>query len=106
MASLLGGGVLGDSLGSFRDSVFGKFSRKEKTDSSLDFPRGDGRPLVVVGEPGSFARNPFEDVIHKGVHDGHGFGRNSSVRVDLFQDLVDVNGIGFLPLVLSLLVPL
>ena len=48
--SLLGAGVLGDGLGSLRDGMFGQFSREEETDSSLDFPGGDGGPLVVVGE--------------------------------------------------------
>ena len=47
---LLGGGVFGYSLGSFRDGVFGQFSGEEKSDSGLDFPGGDGGPLVVVSK--------------------------------------------------------
>ena len=34
--SLLGAGVLGDSLGSLRNGVLGKLSRKDQTASSLD----------------------------------------------------------------------
>ena len=47
---LLGAGVLGDSLGSLRDSVLGKFSREEEPDSSLHFTGGDSGPLVVVSK--------------------------------------------------------
>ena len=69
--SLLGAGVLGDSLGTFRDSVLGELTREEKPDSSLDFPRGDGGPLVVVCQPGSLSSNPLKYVVDKRVHDGH-----------------------------------
>jgi len=104
--NLLGGGVLGDGLGALRDSVLGQFTRQEKPDSSLDLPGGDGGPLVVVGQTGSLSSNPLKDVIDKGVHDAHGLGRNTSVRVDLLQDLVDVDGIGLLALPLGFLVSL
>ena len=33
-------------------------------------------------------------VVDERVHDGHGLGRNSSIRMDLLQDLVDVNLVG------------
>ena len=72
--SLLGAGVLGNSLGSLRDSVLGKLSWKEKPDSSLDLPGGDGGTLVVVSQTGSLSCNAFEDVIHERVHDRHGLG--------------------------------
>ena len=39
---LLGGGVLGNSLGALRDCVLGQLTREEEPDSSLDFPGGDG----------------------------------------------------------------
>jgi hypothetical protein len=45
----------------------------------------------------------FEDFIDEGVYDAHGFARNSSVWMDLFQDLEDVDGIRFLPLLSVLL---
>ena len=35
--SLLAGGVLGNSLGSLRDSVLGELSWKNQTDSGLNF---------------------------------------------------------------------
>lgn len=40
--SLLAAGVLGDSFGSFRDSMLGQFTWQEKADCSLDFSAGDG----------------------------------------------------------------
>ena len=70
--SLLGAGVLGDSLGTFRDSVLGKLTREEKPDSSLDFPGGDGGPLVVVSKTASFGSDALEEIVDKGVHDAHG----------------------------------
>ena len=60
----------------------------------------------------------LKEIVDKGVHDGHGLGRHPSVWVNLLQHLkrklsstryvvkshlVDVDGIGLLPLSLSLL---
>ena len=100
---LLGGSVLGDGFGALRYGVLGQFSGEEKSDSGLDFPRGDGGPLVVVGQTGSFSSNALEDVVDKGVHDAHGLGGDTGIGVHLFQDLVDVDGIGFLALAVLLL---
>ena len=104
--SLLGAGVLGDSLGTFRDGVFGQFTGEKKPDGSLDLPGGDGGPLVVVGQAGSFSSDTFEDIVDEGVHDAHGLGGDTSVGVDLLQHLVDVDSIGFLPFAVLLLVSL
>ena len=104
--NLLGGGVLGDGLGALRDGVLGQLTGEEEPDSGLDLPGGDGGPLVVVGQTGSLSGDPLEDVVDKGVHDGHGLGGDTSVGVDLLQHLVDVDSVGLLPLVLLLLVSL
>ena len=104
-SSLLGAGVLGDGLGALTDSVLGQLSWQEQADSSLDFSAGDGGTLVVVGKTAGLSCDPLKDVIHEGVHDGHGLAGDTSVRVDLLQDLVHVDGIAFLPLPLALLVP-
>ena len=83
--------------------MFGQFTGEEEPDGSLDLPGGDGGPLVVVGQAGSFSSDTFEDIVDEGVHDAHGLGGDTSVGVDLFQDLVDVDGIRFLsPAVLLL----
>ena len=105
-ANLLGAGVLGDSLGTFRDGVFGQFTGEEKPDGGLDLPGGDGGPLVVVGQAGSFSSDTFEDIVDEGVHDAHGLGGDTSVGVDLLQHLVDVDSVGFLPFAVLLLVSL
>ena len=58
-----------------------------------------------MGKTGSLSSNALEDVIHEGVHDGHGLAGHSSIGVDLLQDLVDVDGVGLPPPPLALLVP-
>ena len=87
--------------------MLGQLTREQESDSGLDFARGDGGPLVVVGKTGSLSSDALEDVVDKGVHDAHGLGGDTSVGVDLLEDLVDVDGIGLLSLaVLGLLVTL
>ena len=86
--------------------MFGQLSREEETDSSLDFPGGDGGSLVVVGKTRSLSSDALKDVIDKRVHDAHGLGGYTGVGVDLFQDLVDVDSIRLLALAVLLLVSL
>ena len=90
---LLGAGVLGYSLGSLRDGVFGQLSGQDQTDGCLDFPAGNGGTLVVVGKTGSFTGNTLEDIVDERIHDAHSLAGDTSVGVDLLQDLVDVDGI-------------
>ncbi len=60
-----------------------------------------------MGKAGSLSSDALEDVIDKRVYDAHGLGGDASVRVDLLEDLVDVDGIGLLSFaVLGLLVTL
>ena len=101
--SLLGAGVLGDGLGALRDGVLGQLSRQQEPDGGLDLPGGDGGPLVVVGELAGLSGDPLEQVVDERVHDAHGLGGDTGVGVHLLQDLVDVDGIGLLPLALPLL---
>ena len=54
--------------------MLGKLSWEEEPDSSLDFPGGDGGPLVVVGQTASLGSDTLEQIVDKGVHDGHGLG--------------------------------
>ena len=104
---LLGRGVLRDGLGSFGNGVLGEFPGKEETNGGLDFAGGDGRPLIVVGEAARFGGDPLEEVVDERVHDRHGLGADAGVGVDLLENLVDVDGVRFLPLGLaSLLVTL
>ena len=103
LVKLLGAGVLGDSLGALRDSMLGKLSRQQEPHRGLDLTGGDGRPFVVVSKTAGLSSNTLKKVIDKGVHDAHGLGGDTSVRVDLLQHFVDVDGIGLLPLLLLLL---
>ena len=103
LSNLLGAGVLGHSLGSFGHGVLGQLSGEEETDSSLDLSGCDCASSVVVSQSGGLGGDALEDVIHEGVHDGHGFGADSSVGVDLLQDFVDVDGVRFPPPPLLLL---
>ena len=105
MCSLLAAGVLGDGLGSLRDGVLGQFTGQEKTDSSLDLSASDGGTLVVVGQAGGFGGDSLEDVVDERIHDAHGLAGNAGIGVHLFQDFVDVNGIGFPPPPALFLVP-
>jgi len=86
--------------------VLGQLSRQKETDSSLDLPRCYGGPLVVMGQLASLRCDPLEQVIDERVHDRHRLGRDSSVRVNLLQHLVDVDGIRLGPLLPLLFVPL
>jgi len=95
--SLLGAGVLGDGLGSLRDGVLGELTWQEEPDSGLDFPGGDGGPLVVVGKTAGLSGDALEQVVDEGVHDAHGLGGDTGVGVHLLEDLVDVGGIRLLP---------
>jgi hypothetical protein len=90
------GRVLGDGLGAFRHGVLGQLAREDEADGCLDLARGDGRLLVVGGELGSLGSDTLEDVVDEGVQDGHGTVGDTSVGVDLLQDLVDVGGVGLL----------
>ena len=103
--ALFRAGVLGHGLGAFRHGVLGQFTRKQKTDSSLNFAGGDGRALVVVSQSRRFGSNSFEDVIDERVHDGHSLAANPGVRMDLLQDFEDIAGISLLSLLPLLFVP-
>merc|ERR1719381_172875 len=100
---LLRAGVLCDGLGALRHCVLSQFSGQKKTDGGLDLPGGYGRPLVVMGQLARLSSNPLKQVIHEGVHDGHSLRGDSSVRMNLLQNLVDVDSVGLLPLALPLL---
>ena len=92
-----GGLVLGNSLGSLRDSVLDELTRKEELDCSLDLTGGDGGLLVVVSKTTGLGSNPLKQIVGHGVEDTHGLGMKTSVGVDLLQNPLDVDGVGRLP---------
>jgi hypothetical protein len=75
--------------------VLGKFTGQDQPDGSLDFSARDGRSVVVDGQLGSLGSDPLEDIGNERVQDGHGLVGDTSVGVDLLEDLVDVRGVGF-----------
>ena len=83
--------------------MLGQLSGQEEPHSGLDLPGGDGGALVVVGQAGGLGRDPLKDVVDEGVHDGHGLGGDPGVGVHLLENLVDVDGVGLLPLLALLL---
>lgn len=80
--------------------MFCQFTGQQKSDSCLDFPTCDGRSLVIMSKTGGLRRNSLENVVHERIHDRHSLGRDTGVRVYLFQNLIDVDGKGFLPALL------
>jgi hypothetical protein len=90
-------GVLGDGFGTFGDGVLGQLTGQQQTHGSLNFSAGDRRTFVVVCQTGSFSGDTFEDVVHETVHYAHSLTRDTGVGMDLFQHLVDVDGIALLP---------
>ena len=75
--------------------MFGKFTRKKKADSSLDLSGRKGGLLVVSGELGGFKGDSVKDIIDEGVEDGDTSLGDTSLRVDLLEDLVDVRRVAF-----------
>ena len=59
-----------------------------------------------MSQTGSLSSNALENVVHERVHDRHSLGRDTSVRMNLFQHLVDVDAVALLPPALLLLVTL
>ena len=74
--------------------MLGEFSGKHEADSGLDLARAESRLLVVSGELSGLGGNALKDIVDEGVHHGHALLRDTSVGVDLLQDLVDVRRVG------------
>merc|ERR1712088_738827 len=77
--------------------MFCQLSWKKRTDRSLDFSGGNCGSFVVMGQSRSFSSDAFEKIVDEGVHDAHGLGGDTSVGVNLLQNLVNVDGVRFLP---------
>ena len=86
----LGRGELGHGLGSLGDGVLGQLTREDEPDGGLDLPGGQRRLLVDALQLGGLGGDLLELVSDERVQDGHGLGGDSRVRVDLLEDLEDV----------------
>jgi hypothetical protein len=99
--------------------VLGKLSGENESDRGLDLSRRNGGSVVVRSELGSLGSDSLEDVRDERVEDSHGLvasgvsgsiargdeedSRDTSVGVDLLEDLVDVRRVRLDPLLGSLL---
>ena len=70
--------------------MLGKFSGQHKTNSGLDFSAAQSSLLVVSGKLSGFGGDSLKDIVDERVHDGHSLLGDTSIGVDLLQDLVDV----------------
>ena len=52
----------------------------------MNSPRGDGGPLVVVGQIESLSSNTLKEIIDQGVHHTHGLGEGSGISLGTFRD--------------------
>ena len=75
--------------------MLSKFTRQDEPDCSLDLPRGDSGALIGSGQLGGLGCNALENVIDKGVHDGHGLLGDIGVLMVVSQYFEDVAGVGF-----------
>ena len=76
--------------------MLGELAWQMEPHSGLDFPTGDGVLLVVVSETGGLDGDALKDVSDERVHDAHCLGGDTSVGVNLLEDLVDVDGVALL----------
>ena len=82
--------------------MLGKFTGEHETNSSLDLSGGKSRLLVVTSKTGGLGGDAVKDIVDERVHDRHATLTDSSIVVNLLQHLVDVRGIGFHSLLVSL----
>lgn len=82
-ANHLGRSELGDGLCALRHGMLGQLSWQNETDGSLNLPGGDRRLLVVTSQIGGLRGDFLEDVVDKGVQNGHSLGADASVGVNL-----------------------
>ena len=94
---LFGANVLGYVLRPFGECMFCQFTRQKQSHCSLNFPASDSGSFVVMRQPRSFGSNAFENVIDETVHDAHSFWTDACIRMDLLQNLINVNCIALLP---------
>ena len=59
--------------------MLGQLAGQDEPNGCLDFTTGDGGFLVVACQGGGLGANLLENVVDEGVHDGHGFGGDTSV---------------------------
>lgn len=89
LALLISKGTL--SPCSLRNSVSAHFSRKNELDSWSDVSNPEGSGFVKLDELGCFSGDSIEGIIDEGVYDAHGLLGDCEARMDLLEDLIDVD---------------
>ena len=74
--------------------MLGKLTGKHESDSGLDLAGRKGGLLVVTSKARCFTSKTLEDIVDEGVHDGHALLGDTSLGMDLLEDLVDVGAVG------------
>jgi hypothetical protein len=72
-----------------------ELTREHEANSRLDLTAAERRLLVVRRKLSSLGSDTFEDIVDKGVHDGHALLGDTSIGVHLLQHLVDVGAVRF-----------
>jgi len=90
----LGGIELGHSLGSLAYSMLSEFSRQQETNSGLDLSASDSVLLHTTQKHANNSAHLSSEPVDEGVHDAHSILANSSVGMNLLQNLVDVGLVG------------
>mgnify|MGYP007078663964 CR=1 FL=1 len=83
--------VFGYSLGSFWNSVSGKFSGEDELDCRLNFSGRESSSFVESDKLWTFSSNSIESIMNERVHDVHGFLWDTNVGVHLLKNFVDVD---------------
>ena len=85
----LAAGKLGDSLGPLADGMPRQLPRNQEPNSSMDISRRQGWPFQILCKSSAFLCETFKHVVHERIHYAHGFAGDTTVGMDLLQDLVD-----------------
>jgi hypothetical protein len=70
-----------------------ELTREHEANSRLDLTAAERRLLVVRRKLSSLGSDTFEDIVDKGVHDGHALLGDTGIGVHLLQHLVDVGAV-------------
>ena len=74
--------------------MLAEFAGENETDGGLDFGGTDSALVVDTSKVTGFSNHSFEDIRDEGVHDSHTLLGNTTIGMDLLEDLVNVGSVG------------
>eukprot|EP00411_Alexandrium_monilatum_P123044 CAMPEP_0175653890 /NCGR_PEP_ID=MMETSP0097-20121207/11118_1 /TAXON_ID=311494 /ORGANISM="Alexandrium monilatum, Strain CCMP3105" /LENGTH=140 /DNA_ID=CAMNT_0016959929 /DNA_START=63 /DNA_END=482 /DNA_ORIENTATION=+ len=86
--------VLGDRLRPLGNRMLGELPGKHEPHSGLHLSAREGPPLHGAQQSRRLGCHAVKYIVHEAVHDVHPALANATLRVDLLQHLVDVDGVG------------